>query len=109
MAAALVAGALTWSEPASAWAGAFGSGLGILGTIVSARSVRRASRGGSTGPVHSLVPVYVGEFQKLLIIGVGVAVGLAALDLRALFLLTGLILAQFGYVVASVLSAIGDR
>ncbi|KAA3631481.1 MAG: ATP synthase subunit I [Proteobacteria bacterium] len=109
MAVALVVGALLWSQPSAAFAGGFGSALGILGTIVSARSVRRASRSGRAGPIVSLTPVFVGEFQKLLIVGVGVAVGLAVLELRALFLLSGLILSQFGYIVASMLSAGGDR
>lgn len=109
MAAALVVGSLSWSGADSAIAAAFGSGLGILGTIVSARSVKRASRAGRSGPVHSLVPVYMGEFQKLLIIGVGVVAGLVVLELRGLYLLSGLILAQLGYVVASLLPATGDR
>ncbi len=110
LAAALVVGAALWSHPSSALAALFGSALGIVGTLVSARSVKRTSRHAGAGPVYSLVPVYMGEVQKLLIIGVGVALGLVVLDLPAMFLLCGLILAQFGYVVAAVLSSLaGDR
>lgn len=109
MAIALVIGALIWSQASAALAGAVGVGLAILGTMVSGRSVRRATRFDGHGPAVSLAPVYMGEVQKLLIIGAGVAAGLVVFELSALFLLTGLILGQFGYVVASLLSLAGDR
>jgi len=109
VAVALVLGAWLWSQPESAIAGAVGSGLAILGTLVSGRSVRRAARFDGQGPAVSLIPVYMGEVQKFLIIGAGIAVGLSVFQLNALFLLTGLILGQAGYVVASLLSLAGDR
>jgi hypothetical protein len=106
----VLAGAtLLWSEPASALAAAFGSALGVGGTLVSARGVRRTGDGPGAKGVPSLAPVYVGALQKLLIVAVGVAFGLVVLDLQGMFLLLGLILSQFGYLVASIWSLISDR
>ncbi|GJL84005.1 MAG: hypothetical protein DHS20C01_36390 [marine bacterium B5-7] len=109
LAAVLVVTIGIWSGTTSAAAAAFGSALSIGGTLLSARSVKRASGRAGTESSRSLVPVYAGELQKFLIIGVGVAFGLVVLDLNGLFLLTGLIMAQVGYVLASVISLTGNR
>jgi hypothetical protein len=109
MTTALVAGALIWAQPAAAAAAAFGAGLSILGTVVSGRSVKRAARFDGRGLMLSMLPVYIGAVQKLLIVGVGIAAGLVVFELSALFLLAGLILGQMGHVVASLLSLVSDR
>jgi hypothetical protein len=105
----LVVGALIWSQPTSALAAACGTALGVLGTMLSARGVTRASRRVGADSTPSVMPLYLGEIQKLLIIGAGVGFGLVILGLDAMFLLVGLALSQVGYVVASVLSLAGDR
>lgn len=103
LAGVLLLATLAWAGTAPALAALFGSALGILGTISSARGVRRASE------TPSLAPIYLGAFQKLLIVAAGVAFGLVVLDLGPIYLLSGLILSQIGYVVASVWSLAGDR
>jgi hypothetical protein len=105
----LVGATWLWSEPASAMAAAFGAALGVLGTLVSARGVWRTGNGPGAKGVPSLAPIYLGALQKLLIVAVGVTFGLVVLDLDAMFLLIGLILSQFGYLVASIWSLAGDR
>ena len=106
---ALVTGALIWSQVPSALAAAYGAALGILGTVLSARSVVRASSRAGSASAPSVLPLYLGEIQKLLIVGAGVGFGLVIMDLGAVFLLLGLALSQIGYVVASVLILSGDR
>jgi hypothetical protein len=105
----LVIGAMIWSQPSAALAAGCGTALGALGTMFSARSVTRASRKIGADSTPSVLPLYLGEIQKLLIIGAGVGFGLVVLDLDAMFLLVGLALSQVGYLVASVLSLVGDR
>lgn len=99
---------LAWADAAAALAAAFGSALGILGTILSARGVRRAS-GGQASESPTMVPIYLGALQKLLIVAAGVAFGLVVLELRPIYLLGGLILSQIGYMAASLWSLAGDR
>ncbi len=100
--------ALVWVGIAAAMAVLFGSALGILGTILSAREVRRA-RVGRRGDAPSVMPIYLGALQKLLIIAVGVAFGLVVLELRPMYLLAGLILSQISYMAASLWSLASDR
>ncbi len=109
LAGALMLAVLAWAGASPALATLFGSGLGILGTIMAARGVRRAGGDQRASDTPSLVPVYLGALQKLLVVAAGVAFGLVVLELSALFLLGGLILSQVGYVVASVWSMAGDR
>lgn len=105
----LVGATWLWSDSASALASAFGAGLGVLGTLVSARGVWRTGGGQIAKGVPSLAPIYLGALQKLLVVAVGVAFALVVLDLQPMFLLIGLILSQFGYLVASIWSLAGDR
>lgn len=69
----------------------YGSGLAIVGTILSARSIRRSSRylGQS-----ALVPIYSGLLNKLVIVGGGIAVGLIVFALHPMFVVTGYLVVQ---------------
>ncbi len=86
----------------SALAAGFGAMLGVLGTVVSARGVRRAGVLDAARETPSMVPMYLGALQKLLVVAAGAALGLVVLELPAAFLLGGLILSQLGYLAASV-------
>jgi len=108
LAALLVAGTLAWSQVPSALAAVFGAAVGISGTLASARMAGRVA-GGDGQASRSLASLYLGEIQKLLIAAAGVAFGLVVLELPALFLILGLVLSQFGYLMASVVSLAVDR
>ncbi|MCZ7601007.1 MAG: biopolymer transporter ExbD [Gammaproteobacteria bacterium] len=108
LAALLVAGTLAWSQVPSAPAAVFGAAVGISGTLASARMAGRVA-GGDGQASRSLASLYLGEIQKLLIAAAGVAFGLVVLELPALFLILGLVLSQFGYLMASVVSLAVDR
>ena len=79
----------------------FGSLLGIVNTILSARSVRRSSRAALTTPSLAMVPVYVGLLNKLVVIGGGIAFGLIALGLAPLFVVVGYAVSQAAFIVAN--------
>jgi len=84
-----------------AFAGAWGTGIGLIATVLTGRSVKRASAAAQSSPGVALVPVYSGVLQKLLVAGVGVTFGIAVLGFEAIFVLLGLAASQFAYLVAA--------
>lgn len=89
---------------------AFGSLLGILATVITARSVIHSSRV-ATGYIHGesthveanpgshlgMLPLYSGLLFKLLIVAVGTFAGLVYLKLGPLYIALGYITMQAGY------------
>ena len=73
----------------------YGSGLAIAGTILSARSVRRASEVTRTSANLAMVPIFSGLLNKLVIVGGGIALGLIVLKLAPVEMLTSYIIVQF--------------
>ncbi len=100
----LLVGVLFWSSPHAAIAAAYGAALGMVGTLISARSARRSSDNALERPEVALVPVYSGAVQKLLLVAAGVALGIVSLALYPLYLVIGLALVQLGYVAAAVVA-----
>ena len=76
----------------------YGSGLAIAGTILSARSVRRASEATRTSGNLAMIPIFSGLANKLVIVGGGIALGLIFLQLAPVEMLTGYIVVQFASV-----------
>ena len=76
----------------------YGSGLAIAGTILSARSVRRASEATRTSGNLAMIPIFSGLANKLVIVGGGIALGLIALQLAPVEMLTSYIIVQFASV-----------
>jgi hypothetical protein len=73
----------------------YGSGLAIAGTILSARSVRRASEVARTSANLGMIPIFSGLLNKLVIVGGGIALGLIALQLAPIEMLISYIIVQF--------------
>ena len=73
----------------------YGSGLAIAGTILSARSVRRASEATRTSGNLAMIPIFSGLANKLVIVGGGIALGLIVLKLAPVEMLTSYIIVQF--------------
>ena len=79
------------------WSSLYGSVLAIASTILSARSVRRASRvltGSGAAGGSALVPVFSGLLNKLVIVGGGIAFGLIALGLEPVTVVSGYLVVQ---------------
>ena len=83
--------------PARAKAVAFGSLLGILATVVTARSVVKSSRAAVKNPHLGMLPVYSGLLLKLLIVAGGAFLGLVYWELGPLYVVLGYITMQAGY------------
>ena len=75
----------------------FGSLLGILATMVAARSIKRSSSAVLNNPYAGLLPVYAGLVFKLFIVGGGIYLGLVFFQLGPLFVVMGYIVMQAGY------------
>jgi hypothetical protein len=76
----------------------YGSGLSIAGTILSARSVRRASTVAGDAGQAAMVSIYSGLLNKLVIVGGGIAFGLVVLGLEPVLVVTGYIVVQLSTV-----------
>ncbi len=85
---------------ARAKAAAFGALLGILTTVVTARSVLHSSRAAAQHPHFGLLPVYAGLLLKLLIVAGGAFAGLVLLRLGPLYVVLGYITMHAGYLWA---------
>lgn len=82
-------------------AAAFGSLLGILATVVTARSVLKSSRVAEEHPHFGLLPVYAGLLLKLLLVAGGAFVGLVYLRLGPFYVVLGYLTMQSGYIWAA--------
>lgn len=84
-----------------ATATAFGALLGILATLVTARSVLKSSRAvidnPHLGPHLGMLPVYSGLLFKLFIVAGGAFAGLVLMALSPIYLVLGYITMQAGY------------
>ena len=69
----------------------YGSIIGMVSTIVTKRSVSKASDAAIKAPQYGMLPVYAGLLNKLVIVAGGFAVGLIALGLAPIFLVSGYI------------------
>ncbi len=76
---------------------AFGSLLGILATLVAARSVKRSSQAVVANPYLGMAPLFSGLVFKLLIVAGGIYIGLVYLELGPLYVVLGYITMQAGY------------
>ena len=79
-------------------AAAYGAGLGITATIVTARSVVKSAQAAAAQPHFGLLPVFSGLLVKLALVAGGAYVGLAVFNLGALFMVAGYLAMQIGYV-----------
>ena len=76
---------------------AFGALLGILATVVTARSVVKSSRAVMENPHFGMLPIYSGLLLKLLVVAGGTFVGLAYWSFGPLYVALGYITMQAGY------------
>ena len=72
----------------------YGSLLAIAGTILSARSIKRTGLCASESGQVSMVPVFSGLLNKLVIVGGGIAFGLIVLELEPIVVVTGYFVVQ---------------
>ena len=83
-------------------AAAFGALLGMLATIVTARSVLKSGEAAARYPPGlAMLPVYTGLLMKILLVAGGAFAGLVWLQLGPLFLLLGYITMKAGYLWAA--------
>ncbi|MGR3984547.1 MAG: hypothetical protein OD817_04730 [Gammaproteobacteria bacterium] len=78
-------------------AAAFGALLGMLATLVTARSVLQSAKAAEHAAGMAILPVYAGLLMKLLLVAGGAFAGLVWLQLGPLFVLLGYITMQAGY------------
>ena len=83
---------------------AFGSALGIANTVLSARSVKRSSQAVLTAPNLAMMPIYAGLLNKLIVVGGGIALGLIGFGLAPIFIVSGYLVGQLAFVLASLRS-----
>lgn len=96
--------ALAALGPARAKAAAFGALLGILATVVTARSVVKSSRAAVENPQTpylGMLPVYSGLLLKLLIVAGGAFAGLVYWELGPFYVVLGYLTMQAGYLWAA--------
>lgn len=74
-----------------------GASLAIVNTLLSRRSIQRASELAYQKPDMSMLPIFSGLIQRLMVFAAGFAAGVVWLSLAPLPILIGFILAQFGY------------
>ena len=72
----------------------YGSAIGMVSTMVTKRSVSRASQAAIDAPQYGMAPVYIGLLNKLIIVGGGFALGLIALGLGPIYLVSGYIVSH---------------
>lgn len=77
----------------------YGASLAIIGSVLSARSIRRASPQNDEKPIPgaspvSLVPIFSGLLNKLVIVGGGIGFGLIVLGLDPILVVTGYLVVQ---------------
>lgn len=76
----------------------YGALLGMVNTMLSKRSVIRSSRAAIKTPQYAMLPVYMGLLNKLLIVGGGLAIGLVALGLEPIFVVSGYLVTQLALI-----------
>jgi len=76
---------------------ALGAGLAIVNTILSWRSIQRSSVLAYKRPDASMLPVFSGLIQRLIVFAGGFSAGVLILNLSPLPILIGFALTQTGY------------
>jgi hypothetical protein len=95
LAGSLFAGVvMSWHHGAAL---AFGASLAIFNTILSRRSILRASDLAYTQPEVGMLPIFSGLIQRLLVFAGGFVSGILLWGLLPLPLMIGFALAQAGY------------
>lgn len=87
----------------------YGAALAITGSLLSARAVRRSSPLGDEKAVPgqapvSLVPIFSGLLNKLVIVGGGIGFGLIVLDFDPIIVIASFLLVQISTAVQLVLT-----
>ena len=88
-------------------AGIWGALLGMIGTVLTGRSVKRSSDAIALNQKVALAPALSGTFAKLIFVGAGVVLGILKFGLDPFFTVAGLALAQFAYPFA-VFASVND-
>ena len=89
--------AIIWFSWENGIAGIWGVALGMIGTVLTGRSVKRSSDMIALNKKGSLTPSMSGTFAKLLLVGSGVVLGIVEFGFDPFFTVTGLAFAQFAY------------
>ena len=76
---------------------AFGAALAMFNTILARRSILRSSELAYRQPDASMLPVFSGLIQRLIVFAGGFSTGVIVLSLQPLSIVIGFALAQFGY------------
>lgn len=76
----------------------YGALLGMVNTMLSKRSVSRSTKAAMKTPQFAMLPVYMGLLNKLLIVGGGLAIGLVALGLEPIFVVSGYLVTQLALI-----------
>lgn len=85
----------------NAIAGVYGALLGMAGTLIAGRSAARSAQAALKAPQHAMAPVYLGLLNRLLVVGGGLAVGMAALGLGPVYIAAGYLVSQSAFVWAA--------
>ncbi len=91
----LIAGLLYSREVAYAFA--LGAGLAMFNTILARRSIQRSSELAYKQPDASMLPVFSGLIQRLILFAAGFSGGVVILNLLPLPILIGFAITQIGY------------
>ena len=75
----------------------FGATLALANTLISKRSMQKAGEIAYKQPDLSMLPVYFGLMQRLIVFSAGFAVGVVGLGLMPLPVIAGFAVLQLGY------------
>lgn len=78
-------------------AAALGGGLAILNTVLSRRSIIRASKLAYTQPDVGMFPVFSGLLLRIFVFAAGFAGSVLVLGMAPLLVIAGYVLVQLGY------------
>ena len=74
-----------------------GSVLALSNTWITQRSIQKSSELAYASPDMSMLPVFSGLIQRLVLFSAGMLVGILVFHLLPLYILTGFIVLQLGY------------
>ncbi|HED14541.1 MAG TPA: hypothetical protein ENI62_12950 [Gammaproteobacteria bacterium] len=101
---AIVLLATDWRAPGpwgNLYAVALGCVLGIVNTLLTGRSVLRASQTLQHGKGLGMLPLYTGLVNKFLLVAGGIAVGGLVLQWSLPFIILGFVVMQVGFLFCS--------
>lgn len=88
---------LVYGGSAKALAAAFGGGIALLNTLVSAHRLVRASEAAPGNPNRGMLELYIGAVTRFVATPALVAVGIVLLKLDPPAIIVGFVAAQVGY------------